>query len=265
MDTDTGLRNEMNSVGQNLSSTDRAQITFQVRPGITFPDWSVVYSDKAKNALLDIIEAFGFEKSFANYNPKTDQVHTSVLLYMAAHGRAPTIETLVELTGFTPSKTSQILTKLESKDLVVLDETTGSILGAYPITERKTEHLLEIGGRTIHAMCAIDALGAGSMFNADTKIISSCRATGLPVIIELKENGVKLNSVDPETAIVWCGIQISNGCAADSLCSVLAFFSSDGALEKWRSSENQDTPGYRLTLDEGIQVGRALFDPFLKT
>jgi hypothetical protein len=79
----------------------------------------------------------------------------------------------------------------------------------------------------------------------------------------MTSGGTEIKSADPETAIVWSGIQLSDGCAADSLCTILAFFSSEMEFENWRANEHPDTPGYRLSLEEGMQVGRAIFGPFL--
>jgi len=42
----------------------------------------------------------------------------------------------------------------------------------------------------------------------------------------------------------------------------LAFFCSEGELQQWVSIQNQPR-GYRLTLDEALEVGRALFEPVL--
>ena len=253
----------MNSDEQVVGVKAQTISTFEVRPGVTFPDWSAVKSRLAKQALTDIVEAFGIEKCFTQYDPDEDRIRVNILRSMAGHGRAPTIGELAETTGLPQSEISAHLIALKRKDLVVLDEAGERIVGAYPLTERETEHLVIIGDQQIHAMCAIDALGAGSMFKQDVRIKSYCRATRAPITIELTAAGTEIKSARPGTAIVWSGIQLSDGCAADSLCTVLAFFASDPAFEDWRAKEHPDTPGYRLTLNEGMQVGRAIFDPFL--
>jgi hypothetical protein len=70
------------------------------------------------------------------------------------------------------------------------------IVGAYPLTSRKTEHQVHVGGKRVHAMCAIDALGVRAMLGRD-------------------------------------------------------------------SANHPDAAGYRLSLDEAFQVGRAIFGPTL--
>ena len=253
----------MQNVEQFAAANEQILTTFELRPGVNMPDWSVVTSALAKQALADINEAFGIEKCFTEYDRDEDRVRIGILRFFARHGRAPTMDELAEKLGLPKTEVSQHLVRLKKKDLVVLDDAMERIVGAYPLTERETEHLVEIEGQQIHAMCAIDALGTGSMFKKDIRIRSSCRATGTPITIELTANGTEIRSIDPVTAIVWSGIQLSDGCAADSLCTVLAFFSSDDAFENWRIKEHPDTPGYRLTVNEGMQVGRAIFNPFL--
>lgn len=253
----------MRNVEQIAPANGQILATYELRSGVKMPDWSVVTSELAKQALADINDAFGMEKCFTEYDRDEDRVRIGILRFFAKHGCAPTKDELVENLVLPKAEVSQHLVRLKNKDLVVLDDAMARIVGAYPFTERETEHLVEIEGQQIHAMCAIDALGTGSMFKKDIRIRSSCRATGAPITIELTANGTEIGSVDPETAMVWSGIQLSDGCAADSLCTVLAFFSSDEAFEKWRIEEHPDTPGYRLTVNEGLQVGRAIFDPFL--
>jgi hypothetical protein len=53
------------------------------------------------------------------------------------------------------------------------------------------------------------------------------------------------------------------GCAADTLCTVITFFCSAAHLEAWRSANHPDAAGFRLSLDEAVQVGRAIFGPTL--
>ncbi|MFP6732938.1 MAG: organomercurial lyase [Rhodospirillales bacterium] len=236
---------------------------FEVRPGVTFPDLTVVRTPVARAALADIIKAFGIEKCFANYDADQDRVRNSVLRSLAERGRAPEIGELAEDLELPSDTVADHLSALRKKDLVVFDTAQGRLVGAYPLTERQTEHRIEIGGQQIHAMCAIDALGTGAMFRQDIRITSSCRASGAPITIETADAGTRIKSADPDSAIVWSGIQVSDGVAADSLCTVLAFFSSAQIFEEWRAGEHPHTPGYRLSLAEGIEVGGAIFKPFL--
>lgn len=74
-----------------------------------------------------------------------------------------------------------------------------------------------------------------------------------------------LDVTSPPSAIVWSGIKYEDDCAATSLCAVLTFFCSDGHLESWRHTNEPDTLGFRLSMHEALQVGRAIFTPLLAT
>ena len=75
--------------------------------------------------------------------------------------------------------------------------------------------------------------------------------------------GAALKACTPEGAVVWSGIAYDEGCAATSLCTVMAFFCSDAHLDAWRESNRSGLPGTRLSLEEARQVGTALFGPML--
>ena len=62
---------------------------------------------------------------------------------------------------------------------------------------------------------------------------------------------------------MWSGMRTDAGCAADTLCTVIAFFCSAAHLEAWRSANHPHATGYCLSADEALQVGRAIFGPTL--
>ncbi len=254
---------ETQSIETTETNSEAARPIWHFRPDAVFPKWSVVTSGHAENALLDIIRAFGIEKCFDGFSETEDRVRRTLFNFYADEGHAPSTEVLARLTGLTPTDAKDTLRSLKKRDLVTLDADTETITGAYPFTSRETEHRVQIGDRSIHAMCAIDALGTGGMFGRDIVIESSCRATGVPVRIETGKNGTAIKSADPASTVVWSGIRLSDGCAADTLCTVLAFFASPQVFEEWRAKEQPNYPGYLLTLEEGMQVGRGIFEPFL--
>lgn len=82
-------------------------------------------------------------------------------------------------------------------------------------------------------------------------------ATG-PIVLDTHGGGFALEELRPQDAVVWTGFRPSCGCAADSLCTELVFFCSDGHLEGWRAS-GAANEGRRLSVEEAFQVGKALF------
>lgn len=154
-----------------------------------------------------------------------------------------------------------LLDELGTRDLVVLDGRR--IIGAYPFTDAETGHRVTWDGHAANAMCAVDALGIGAMLGHETAIASRCRHCGAPIRIATRDDGRRLALAEPEAAVVWLSARYEGCCAATSLCRETAFFCSDAHLEASRSQSQSDVPGFRLTLDEALQVGRAIFGPSL--
>jgi mercuric reductase len=232
-----------------------------LRPGVAMPDWSQVSASAARDALEAIVDVVGLTAKFADLDPLEDAVWQAVLDGYADLGRAPRIPEIATRLGISFEATMSRLRRLRTRDQIVLDETADRITGAYPFTERSTGHRLRLGARELNAMCAIDALAVGAMYGQDVVIASSCRHCGTAVSIRTARRGLALESALPRDSVVWAGTTYANNCAATSLCLVLAFFCSDDHLAAWRGAGASGARGTRLTLDEAMQVGKAIFMP----
>ncbi len=239
------------------------RLEMTIRPGVTFPNWSAVRSERAEAAASAIFEAFGIEKCWIDYREREDRVRRAVLEHYAGDGRAPSISHLSIVTDIGRDELRDLLTRLKKRDLLVLDESGERITGAYPFAEWDTGHRVHLNGRVVNAMCAVDALGAGAMYGKDVTIESACRACGEPIQVETRDGGTALKLLTPSTAVVWSGVEYAEGCAATSLCTVIAFFCSDEHLTQWRDREHPGVDGFRLSIDEAHQVGMAIFTPML--
>src|SRR6266481_3350950 len=147
--------------------------SYAVRPGVTFPDWSVVTSPTVRDALLAIAPVFA---CWSGYDAGTDRVRVALLQLYLEDGRAPTVSALAERAGLSEPAIRPLLEELRRRDLVVLDG--ARIVGAYPFTDQDTGHRVTLDGRVLNAMCAVDALGIGAMTNRDITIASRCRHCG---------------------------------------------------------------------------------------
>lgn len=225
------------------------------------PDWSAVSSATARVATLALLDAFGVQRRWHAHSDAEHRVRSAILRHYARAGCAPDSPSLRSLAALPAAKVEGALAALAARDLVVLAE--GRIVGAYPFTDRVTEHRVAIDGRLVHAMCAIDALGVGAMFGQDVAIDSRCRACGAGVRVTTRDRGRALGAVSPTDAVVWSGAGDREGCAADSLCTVIAFFCSGAHLEAWVAANALGTGGFRLAMSEALEVGRALFGPVL--
>lgn len=237
--------------------------SFELRPGVAFPDWAAVTSPAAVDALTAILSAFDLAKNWSSYDDEEDRVRQAVIEGLAELDGGPDAEWIAARTGLDEGRVATLLGRLAARDLVVRDGGSNAIVGAYPLTTRSTEHRVGFGGKVTHAMCAVDALGTGAMFDADVVIESRCRACGGPIRIATKDRGIALDSVEPEPTVVWSGNRYEGACAATSLCTVIAFFCSEAHLEEWQGANHPGAEGCRLTPDEAMQVGRALFAPVL--
>ena len=239
------------------------RIEIPIRPGVMLPNWSVVCSATARASLGAILEVLKVEECWTGIAEAVDDLRRAILEHYIGKGRAPSVTQLSIATNLASNRLDRLLRELETRDLIVLDRTSGAITGAYPFTERETGHHLRLDGHVLNAMCAIDALGAGAMAGRDLVIESRCRACGAPIQVETGEGGNSLKAHAPENAVVWSGIEYADGCAATSLCTVMAFFCSDEHLGSWRKTNHPDTRGSRLSMDEAHQVGMAIFTPML--
>jgi mercuric reductase len=248
----------------HAGAAQSAPIAVALRPGVVFPDWRAVSAPIAKDALMAILSASKRLERWDDYGEEEDRVRQAIINGLADLGQVPDITWLSLSTGLVGSRIAELIARLASRDLVVRDKSTGAIVGAYPLTTQPTQHRVNLLQRKVHAMCAVDALGTGAMFSTDVDIESRCRACGIRIQIATKERGMALDRVTPSTTVVWSGVRYENGCAATSICTTIAFFCTDAHLEEWRRVTHSDTKGYRLTSDEAMQVGRAIFAPVLK-
>jgi mercuric reductase len=240
------------------TSTSATLPRYSVRPGVTFPDWSVVTSPAVRDALLAIDHVFA---CWSGYDPGTDRVRVALLQLYLEGGRAPAASALAERTGLSETAIRPLLEELRRRDLVVLDG--ARIVGAYPFADRDTGHRVTLDGRVLNAMCAVDALGIGVMTGRDIAIASRCRHCGLPIRITTQNQGRTLAKVEPSTAVVWQDVRYEGACAANSLCATTVFFCSDDHLFAWRCERAADEVGFRLSMEEGLEAGRAVFGPSL--
>lgn len=239
--------------------SERAErLTSWLRPGVVFPDWSVIVSTSARATL---VEAAWDRRAWQGHTPDEDAVRRAILDLYRELGRAPSPEEIARRAETAPDRVGMLLKRLAGHDLIVLED--DEIIGAYPLTDRVTEHRVRLDGQTLYAMCAIDALGVGAMYRMDTALASRCRRCHAPVEIATGDDGRRLDAVSPAEAVVFAGLGDRTACAATSLCTTIAFFCSDAHLLAWQSSHSLEGPGFCLSIDEAFQVGRAIFGPVL--
>ncbi len=249
--------------GTEATGAPGGRLETAIRPGVTAPDWSVVTSETVREALGAIFATCDWEERWAGLDEAEDRTRRAILEAYPRTGHAPSIDELALTTGFAPDQVRGLIAKLKARDMVILDRDGAALTGAYPFMDRPAEHRVHLGETVVNAMCAIDALGAGAMLGIDTLVESACRSCGAPIRARMREKGAALEVYSPNEAVVWTGIQYANSCAADSLCTVMAFFCSSAHLDSWRASQDSEPRGFRLSMGEGLQMGKAIFMPLL--
>jgi len=239
-------------------------MTAQIRPGIRRPDWSAVTRRAVREALLARDRSrIGLAKRWNHtLAPAQDRVWRTVLELFARSGKPPHLFEISEETGLSIENLRMFIGELEAHDLLGSGPSADVVRYAYPFTSDQTEHRVQLRRRKLHAVCAIDALGIAAMFGTDVVIESSCRVCGGGIEIGTAQRGKSLSYARPVNPVVWYDLAYS-GCAAASCCPSIAFLCSEGELQQWVSAQSPEPKGYRLTLDEALEVGRALFEPVL--
>ena len=199
----------------------------EIRPGVFRPDWSVVTTPAGREALSGRMKARGglLQKWSHALDEREDVVWRTVLQLYADRGRPPSSTEVAAETGMTVDRVAALFRNLQLRDLVGLEPGLERIRHAYPFTHTSAEHRVELKRRFLHALCAIDALGVGSMYRTDVKIESSCRLCSETVRIATMAEGRALRSACPTDAVVWYDFAY-DGSAAASCCPAIAFFCS---------------------------------------
>lgn len=240
--------------------SEESSAAVEIRPGAQRPDWSVVTKPAAREALLAgaRTRAAVQTKWCHPLSTQRDLLWRMVLTLFGSLGRPPSLAEITEGIGLPSEQVRILLRELQMHDLLGMNQATDTIIYAYPFTSQPTEHHVSINGRVLNALCAIDALGAGAMYRTDATIASSCRLCGTKIAIGTTLQGSVLSYKSPGSAVVWYDLAYSEA-AAMSCCPSICFFCGDAHLQGWIAAQAAVRAGYRLTLDEALEVGRAIF------
>lgn len=236
----------------------------EIRSGVFRPDWSAVTRSAARRALNGRMTArAGLLGRWSHrLDADEDRVWRTILKLYADRGHPPQLRDIAAETGIAADRLPTMLHKLQSHDLIGFHPSSGHIQIAYPFTEAATGHRVELKEHTLWALCAIDALGVAGMFGADITVSSPCPQCGKVVYAKTRAEGRALHSVAPSGAVVWYDFAY-DGSAAISCCPAIQFFCSDEHLQQWLSARTPRRNGISLTVDEALEVGRAIFGPVL--
>lgn len=237
----------------------------EIRPGILRPNWSAVTTDMGRHALAGRMAARSglLDKWLHALNPDEDRIWRGILRFYAARGRPPEVSEIATTAGLPHKDAEVFLCKLQLRDLIGLDPSSGAITHAYPFTQSPTGHRVQLNEHTFNALCAIDALGTAEMYGTDVRIEAQCRFCGEAITVSTAEKGRALASISPAQSVVWYDFAYTDNAAA-SCCPLIAFFCSDEHLQNWLDVQQPARAGARLTMPEALELGRAIFGPVLR-
>jgi hypothetical protein len=192
-------------------------------------------------------------------DPALRNLHQEVLRSFATSGRPLSRAQITALTG--AENVDDMLSQLAADDLVVLSADRQEITGAYPFTIEERVHKVNVNGRDVYAMCALDALSIAPMFDASTHILSRCHVTGTPIEIKMHADRILLAIPgDVHVGIRW---QATSGCAAKSLCMEMVYFKDTVTAQQWQQQDRENISIY--SLEQAVEFAAAFFRPLLMT
>ena len=180
-------------------------------------------------------------------------------------GRLPYLTEVEEyFTQIPDDRIRTILLRLDQLDVIHLNNNQTAIAAAYPFSGSSTSHVVifkKEAFKSLYAMCAIDALGVGFMFNCDVIIESNCFHCNEKVRIVIQNN--EIVSLSPEELVVWGDMEYSN-CESVSVCKNINFFFSENHFTQWQK-KMPNRSGSLLQIQEALYLGKMFFEKRLKT
>jgi hypothetical protein len=224
----------------------------------------VVTKPAAREALIgrDRARAGPAEKWIDPLPTSQDLAWRTLLRLFGQFGRPPHLSEIGQEIGLMPEQLQTLVSELQAHDLLGMNDAADTIVYAYPFTGEATDYRVELHSHKLNALCAIDALGVGGMYQTDVTVASSCRYCESSIELGTAQCGRALSYARPAGVVVWYDLAYSQA-AATSCCLSIGFFCCDEHLQQWLAGQTSCRAGYRLALDEALEVGRALFEPVL--
>lgn len=215
-----------------------------------FPDLSLIHSSRVNEALSALLTDARLASRWNGLSRASQSAHRHILSAFLSHGRPPDVAAFSD----------DVLEDLGKRDLVHVRD--GRIALAYPFSTDATDFEVSVEGIGVHTVCAIDALGVSAMAGRRAEVSCRCPVCQVPTSVAVAADGLTIEAASSRTARVWTGVLDVGACAADSQCKTMRLFCSSAHLAAWRKN-HVPTRGFDLTLEEGVQLGAAIFRPFL--
>lgn len=198
----------------------------------------------------------GIVERAAGLTPVERRLYHAILRAFPARGGPPDLAWIAAEARTLGQEPAAAIAALVAKDVLQVDPATGVITAAYPFSGVPTPHRVTIaGGRTVYAMCAIDALGIPFMLGLDATVESADPVSGELVRIFI---GDGVATWAPETARVVVGCAEGDGPTSAVLCPTINFFASVDTAEAYAAA-HPEIEGRILEQGAAVESGRCSF------
>ena len=217
------------------------------------PDISISTDPKVSKALSALMTESRLAARWGGLSPVSRQAHQAILRAFLANGAPPPYSEC----------SAETLVDLGQRDLVHVRD--GEIALAYPFSARPTDFQVQVGEIKVYAICAVDALGIAAMARRRAEITCFCQTCRSGVSVSISPDGLTVEHASRPNPRIWTGVEDVGSCAADSQCKSMLLFCSPEHLDSWKRSQPTSAHGFDLSLSQGVQLGAAIFRPFLQT
>lgn len=178
-----------------------------------------------------------------------------ILRYFAS-GSAPSVDEVAAAAHAGGVDVATAVRSMVDIDLIQLSD-HGAIDSAYPFSARPTTHTVVLDdGTSLHAMCAVDALGIPSMLHRAGVIYAEDPASGGPIRIQVDPSGAAL--AQPADAVVVCAVARGPGPLSSLCCPLVNTFESRATAERFLGNR-PELSGSILSVSDAAACGSAVF------
>lgn len=185
-------------------------------------------------------------------------LHRQTLLALGQTGKPPTRDQLETLATELHIDLDASLRHLDEAELLFLDPAGREITGGVPFAPGPTAHQVRIvGGPSVFANCALDALGLAAMLRRDVDVESLDPMTDQPVTASSRAGHWTWQPVD---AVVFVGSS-GQGRLTETCCPVINFFTTSDTALAYQRTHALD--GVVLALTDAVTAGALVFGDLL--
>ncbi len=190
-------------------------------------------------ALQRLADEFPLQTRIEGAQPTLQAAYARILGHWVREAAPPAV-------GIAPRADLDALTAM---DAIVNDEQG---IGCYPFSARKTDIRVHFAGRSVHAMCAIDALAIPRMVRHASRIMARCAVCRCHLACAVAANGsVETENQNPEAArVVW-----EPGAGGEQACCIRLCAGINFVCRHCTASQGAQT----FSLPQAAAVGNAFF------